>query len=71
MFFGEIPAFEEILRVVGEFEKHFNEGVNGALAMITIRATNQPTRADSMNATTSASSNSTTRALILCRVIIP
>jgi len=25
MFFGEVPAFEEILRVVGEFEKHFNE----------------------------------------------
>jgi len=24
MFFGEVPAFEEILRVVGEFEKHFN-----------------------------------------------
>jgi predicted nucleotidyltransferase component of viral defense system len=25
MFFGEVPAFEEILRVVGDFEKHFNK----------------------------------------------
>ena len=25
MFFGEVPTFEEILRVVGEFEARFNE----------------------------------------------
>ena len=25
MFFGEVPAFEEIIRVVGNFEKHFNK----------------------------------------------
>ena len=25
MFFGEVPTFEEILRVVGEFERLFNE----------------------------------------------
>jgi hypothetical protein len=36
-----------------------------------IRNHDQPTRADSMNATTSASSNGTTRALILWRTIIP
>jgi hypothetical protein len=24
MFFGDVPAFDEILRVVGEFEKTFN-----------------------------------------------
>jgi len=26
MFFGEVPSFEEILRVVGEFERRFNAG---------------------------------------------
>jgi len=26
MFFGEVPAFDEILRVVGEFEARFNRG---------------------------------------------
>ena len=25
MFFGEVPTFDEILRVVGEFERHFNQ----------------------------------------------
>jgi len=25
MFFGEVPSFEEILRVVGEFERRFND----------------------------------------------
>jgi hypothetical protein len=25
MFFGEVPAFDEILRVVGDFEKRFNK----------------------------------------------
>jgi len=25
MFFGEVPSFEEVLRVVGEFERRFNE----------------------------------------------
>jgi hypothetical protein len=25
MFFGEVPTFEEILRVVGDFETQFNE----------------------------------------------
>jgi len=25
MFFGEVPTFDEILRVVGEFEKRFNQ----------------------------------------------
>jgi hypothetical protein len=25
MFFGEVPAFDEILRVVGDFEKSFNQ----------------------------------------------
>ena len=24
MFFGDVPKFDEILRVVGEFEKRFN-----------------------------------------------
>jgi hypothetical protein len=27
MFFGEVPAFDEILRVVGEFERRFNQAV--------------------------------------------
>jgi hypothetical protein len=25
MFFGDVPKFDEILRVVGEFEKRFNQ----------------------------------------------
>ena len=25
MFFGEVPTFDEILRVVGDFEKRFNK----------------------------------------------
>jgi hypothetical protein len=25
MFFGEVPTFDEILRVVGKFEKQFNQ----------------------------------------------
>ncbi len=25
MFFGEVPAFDEILRVVGDFERRFNK----------------------------------------------
>lgn len=25
MFFGEVPTFDEILRVVGDFEKRFNQ----------------------------------------------
>jgi hypothetical protein len=25
MFFGEVPAFDEILRVVGDFEQRFNK----------------------------------------------
>jgi hypothetical protein len=25
MFFGEVPTFDEILGVVGEFEKQFNQ----------------------------------------------
>ena len=25
MFFGEVPSFDEILRVVSEFERRFNE----------------------------------------------
>jgi len=24
MFFGEVPAFDEVMRVVGEFERAFN-----------------------------------------------
>ncbi len=27
MFFGEVPSFEEVLRVVGEFEAQFNQGL--------------------------------------------
>ena len=27
MFFGEVPDFEEIMRVVGDFERNFNQGV--------------------------------------------
>ena len=26
MFFGDVPEFNEVLRVVGEFEQRFNEG---------------------------------------------
>jgi hypothetical protein len=29
MFFGHMPSFEEILRVVGDFAEHFNRGRNG------------------------------------------
>jgi hypothetical protein len=25
MFFGEVPTFEEVLRVVGDFERRFNK----------------------------------------------
>ena len=25
MFFGEVPAFDDVLKVVGEFERRFNE----------------------------------------------
>jgi len=25
MFFGQVPSFDEILKVVGEFERRFNE----------------------------------------------
>jgi hypothetical protein len=56
---------DNIFRVSAALPQSNQRSVNGAVAMTTIRATNQPTRADSMNATTSASSNRTTRALIL------
>ena len=28
MFFGEVPPFGEILRLVGEFERRFNAGAD-------------------------------------------
>jgi hypothetical protein len=27
MFFGTVPSFDEIIRVVGDFERHFNRAV--------------------------------------------